>query len=199
MKANLLFSSFPFISGGRVTLSRMSELDLRGLWSIMSNEENFRFTPTGALRSPEDCAKKLRQAEALFRDKEAVVLGVYPQENPQRIIGYLEMANVKPEISSVSVSLTIGEAFWRRGYGSAALQAACAHLMGTLGVNRIEATVLPTNQAGIALLESCRFQREGIIREGFLWPDKGLVDLCLYSLLPIDLKDKPAQPQRFYL
>lgn len=51
MKTSLLFSSFPFITGEKVTLSRMTELDLRALWEIMGDDENYRFAPTAALRS----------------------------------------------------------------------------------------------------------------------------------------------------
>ena len=58
--------------------------------------------------------------------------------------------------------------------------------MGSIGVHRIQAYVLPTNYRGVLVLERCGFVREGTIREGFFWPDKGIVDLTLYSLLPTD-------------
>ena len=62
------------------------------------------------------------------------------------------------------------------------------YLMAAIGVHRIQAYVLPTNHRGILVLERCGFVKEGTIREGFLWPDKGIVDLSLYSLLPTDLR-----------
>ena len=34
MNTDLLFSSYPFISGDRVTLTRITELDLEALWDI---------------------------------------------------------------------------------------------------------------------------------------------------------------------
>ena len=40
--------------------------------------------------------------------------------------------------------------------------------------------------------------KEGTIREGFYWPDKGIVDCVLYSLLPTDLRPKKAGPA-YYL
>ena len=58
------------------------------------------------------------------------------------------------------------------------------------------AMVLPTNYRAVLVLERCGFVKEGTIREGFLWPDKGIVDLTIYSLLPTDRtpKKKPAPP-----
>ena len=44
----------------------------------------------------------------------------------------------------------------------------------------------------------CGFVKEGTIREGFYWPDKGIVDLTVYSLLPTDKKPKSTGPA-YYL
>ena len=74
MKTSLLFSSFPFIASEKVTLTRMTELDLNAMWEIMGDDDNYRFAPTAALRSPAECVLKLRQIEALFRDKAAITL-----------------------------------------------------------------------------------------------------------------------------
>ena len=57
---------------------------------------------------------------------------------------------------------------------------------------------MPINYRAMLVLERCGFVKEGTIREGFLWPDKGIVDLALYSLLPTDLKQKKAGPT-YYL
>ncbi len=198
MKTNLLFSSFPFIAAEKVTLSRMAELDLKELWSMMGDEENYRFAPTAALRSPAECAGKLKQADSLFREKRAVVLGIYPNDRERRLAGVLEILDIDREIGAVTISFTLNRRDTGRGYASAAVRAASEYLMTTIGVNRIQAYVLPTNYRGVLVLERCGFQKEGTIREGFLWPDKGIVDLTLYSLLPSDLKPKKAGPS-YYL
>lgn len=198
MKTNLLFSSFPFIAGEKVTLSRMTELDLKDLWAIMGDDENYRFSPTAALRSPNECITKLRQAESLFREKRAVVLGIYPNGKEHHLAGILEVLDIDPKIESVTVAFTLGQRFTGLGYASSAVRAVSEYLMGTIGVNRIQAYVLPTNYRGVLVLERCSFQKEGTIREGFLWPDKGIVDLTLYSLLPSDLRPKRSGPA-YYL
>ena len=73
MKGSLLFSSYPFITSEKATLTRVTDMDLEALWQILSDEDSHRFTPEAALRSHRECAAKLRQfvyqlynAHALF-------------------------------------------------------------------------------------------------------------------------------------
>lgn len=198
MKTELLFSSFPFITSEKVTLTRMTELDLKPLWEIMGDDENYRFAPTAALRSHTECALKLRQAEMLFREKRAVVLGIYPNGADHRLVGTLEVFDVNEEVDSVTLTFTLNRKDIGKGYASAAVRAVAEYLMNSIGVHRIQAYVLPINYRGVLVLERCGFQKEGTIREGFLWPDKGIVDLSLYSLLPSDLRPK-KQGQTYYL
>lgn len=198
MKTDLLFSSFPFISSDKVTLTKMTELDLKPLWEIMGDDENYRFAPTAALRSPTECNGKLRQAEALFRDKRAVVLGIYPNSGDHRLVGTFEIFDINPTVNAATVTFMLNRRDVGKGYASAAVRAAAEYLMNSIGVHRVQAYVLPINYRGILVLERCGFQKEGTIREGFLWPDKGIVDLSLYSLLPSDLRPK-RQGQAYYL
>lgn len=198
MKTSLLFSSFPFISSEKVTLTRMTEMDLSDLWEIMGDDENYRFAPTAALRSPGECAAKLRQAESLFREKRAIVLGIYPNSGSHQLVGTLEIFDIDPQVEAVSITFTLNRRDTGKGYASSAVRAVTEYLMETIGVHRIQAHVLPINYRGVLVLERCGFQKEGTIREGFLWPDKGVVDLTLYSLLPSDLRPKKGGPA-YYL
>ena len=198
MKTSLLFSSFPFITGEKVTLSRMTELDLRALWEIMGDDENYRFAPTAALRSFSECAPKLRQAEALFREKKAVVLGIYGNEGNHQLVGVFEIFDIDPQVETATIRFTLSRRFLGKGYASGAVREVTEYLMEKVELHRIQAYVLPINYRGILVLERCGFQKEGTIREGFYWPDKGIVDASLYSLLPSDLRPK-KEGQSFYL
>lgn len=199
MKTNLLFSSFPFISSEKVTLSRMTELDLNALWGILGDEDNFRYMPTAALGSMRECSDALRQADRLFREKQAIVLGIYANDRQNKLAGTLKISQIDPEIEAVTINFMLHQECTGLGYATAALRAATEYLMRTVGVHRLQAYVLPINYRGILVLEQCGFVKEGVIREGFLWPDKGLVDLALYSLLPTDLRKKSKQGQTYYL
>ena len=52
-----------------------------------------------------------------------------------------------------------------------------------IGLNRIQAVVMPENQGSEKLLEKAGFQNEGILREYENWGEKGFVDVSIFSLL----------------
>ena len=197
MNTGLLFSSFPFIAGSGLSLTQMTDLDLDAMWEILGDEENFRYAPTGPLAYPELCMVKLRQTQALFNDRMAVMLGIYPIGGSGRLSGIFEIYNIDPQTRSVTVRFTISRASTGKSLATGALRAACSYLIDTIGVNRIQAYVLPANYRGALVLERCGFVKEGTIREGFYWPDKGIVDLCLYSLLPTARRRPTASPHIF--
>ena len=196
MKSSLLFSSYPFITGEKVTLTRVTDMDNESLWQIFSDEDSHRFTPEGALRSPRECAAKLRQYETMFQERRGVVLGIYSTLN--QLVGLLEISHIDPQVESVTLSFILNREFVGQGYASSAVRAACDYLFRTVGVRRIQCLVLPTNYRAVLVLERCGFVKEGTIREGFLWPDKGIVDLTIYSLLPTDRAPKKKGPT-YYL
>lgn len=192
MNTGLLFSSFPFITGQNVSLARMTDLDLPALWDVLGDEENFRYAPTAALPSPDHCRLRLLQAEAMFRDRVAVMLGIYPNGAGNRLAGVFEIYNIDPQTQSVTVRFTLSRTRTGESLATGSLRAAVDYLMVNVGVHRIQAYVLPANYRGVLVLERCGFVKEGTIREGFFWPDKGIVDLSLYSLLPTDLRSKAS-------
>lgn len=191
MNTSLLFSSFPFIAGRNVTLSRMTEVDAEALWAVLGDEENFRYAPTAPLPSPALCAQRIARYDAMFRDRVAIVLGIYPGGGSGPLGGIFEMYNFDTEIQSVTVRFTLSKEFTGQSFATGALRAVIEYLMDSVGVHRIQAYVQPANYRGVLVLERCGFKKEGTIREGFLWPDKGIVDLSLYSLLPTDVRRHP--------
>ena len=193
MKYDLLFSGFPFIKGDKVTLSRMTEMDIKALWSIISDEENYRYLSTAAAASPPECKIRLRQAEQLFRDKRAVTLGIYPAEGDYRLIGVLSLTDFDKKAACCTLSVVMNRKYAGMGYASSAVRAAVEYLLTNIEMGRVQAYVLPANHRAALMLEHCGFKKEGTIRDGFYWDDKGIVDLSLYSLLPVDLRaDKPS-------
>ena len=190
MKTKLLFSSFPFISCEKVTLTQITDLNLDSLWEIMGDDENYRFSPTAALRSREEAAVKLRQIGTLFRDRQMIVLGIFSNDSLNQLLGIFEITGFDTEVNEVTVNFTLGRRHTGFGYASASLRAAVKYLFDTIEVNRIQCYVLPINYRAVLVLERCGFVKEGTIREGFCWPDKGIVDLSLYSMLSSDRRQK---------
>lgn len=198
MKTNLLFSSFPFMTSDKVTLCRMTEPDLPALWPILGDEENYRFMPTAEAKSQRECGLYLRQAEQLFKERRAVFLGIYPAQGEHRLIGVFHITDIDPQVECATLSLILHPLFTGQGYASGALRTAVDYLMGPVELRRLQAYVMPTNYRAVLALERSGFQKEGTIREGFYWPDKGIVDLSVYSLLPSDRRPKGSGQTNYF-
>jgi ribosomal-protein-alanine N-acetyltransferase len=60
---------------------------------------------------------------------------------------------------------------------------------GSIGINRIQAFVMPENIKSQNVLQRNGFVKEGTIRQGHVWKGHGVVDLILYSLLKTDIEE----------
>jgi ribosomal-protein-alanine N-acetyltransferase len=82
------------------------------------------------------------------------------------LIGGVTLSNIRYGASvSASVGYWIGSDYLRRGYGTAAMEAALHHAFERLSLHRVEAACQPANAGSKALLLKTRFQQEGYARD----------------------------------
>ena len=128
MKTSLLFSSYPFINSEKVTLTRITDMDLEALWQILGDEESHRFTAEGPLDSHRECARRLRRFDTMFQDQRGVVLGIYSTLN--QLVGLMKISNINPEVGAVN------SAFWAVcGFNAATFavgEVAACYVLGTV-------------------------------------------------------------------
>ena len=115
---------------------------------------------------------------------------LYLKEDPSTIIGTVCFRNiVKPIYSACQVGYKMDKAYTGRGYCTEALKAGINIMFDDLGIHRVEAMVLPDNDASIAILEHIGFKREGHLRDKLMiqgtWRDH-----YLYGLLAEDYMTK---------
>ncbi|MCR4611318.1 MAG: GNAT family N-acetyltransferase [Lachnospiraceae bacterium] len=108
---------------------------------------------------------------------------IYRKEDPDNIIGTVCFRNIaKPIYSACQVGYRMDKAFTGYGYCTEALRAGINIMFNDLGLHRIEAMVLPDNEASIAILRKLGFKKEALLREKLMiqgvWRDH-----FLYSLL----------------
>ncbi len=114
--------------------------------------------------------------ELLLR-KEVIRFFLFEKANPLKIVGTVAFRNISfaPHLLSAQVGYKIDRASRRRGFAREALSTGCDIMLNDLGLHRIEATVLPDNEASCRLLEGLGFEREGLlkskIRLNGVWKD----------------------------
>ena len=90
---------------------------------------------------------------------------------------HFQAAGFKAEIGD-----DLGRDYWHQGYMSEALRAMLAYGFETLKLNRIEALVMPENEASATLLRRLGFSEEGVLRE-YAYFKGEYHDLRFFSLL----------------
>lgn len=82
------------------------------------------------------------------------------------LLGAITASNIRRGAAQMcSMGYWIGKPYARQGYMGQALNATVGHAFNGLGLHRVEAACLPSNQASIALLRRCGFSEEGLARK----------------------------------
>lgn len=130
--------------------------------------------------------------EALERSKAtASTRFVIVRKSDERLLGGMSVNNiVRGAFQSASVGYWIAEPFARQGYTTEALQLALWHCFEELDLHRVEANVMPHNQASLSLIARAGFRREGFSRR-FLringeWRDHERWALLVEDYSPLD-------------
>lgn len=117
---------------------------------------------------------------------EGVYRGVFRAAPPGRLVGGLTLSNVRRGVTqAATLGYWLGADHTGRGYMSATLAAVVPFAFDVLGLHRLEAAIMPTNQPSLRVIERAGFRREGLAR-GYLKIDGRWQDHLLYALLAGD-------------
>ncbi len=105
-----------------------------------------------------------------------------------RLVGGVSMSNIRRGVAqSASLGYWMGAPFARHGYMTEALEAVLDFGFNSLGLHRIEAACLPSNQASRGLLAKVGFREEGYARE-YLRINGVWQDHVLFAILRTDAR-----------
>jgi ribosomal-protein-alanine N-acetyltransferase len=80
----------------------------------------------------------------------------------QCIVGYIGINEiVRGAFQSAYLGYWIGAPYRRRGYGTEAVSLAISRALGELGLHRVEANIISTNVASLAIARRCGMRKEG--------------------------------------
>lgn len=129
--------------------------------------------------------RRLRRQAGEWRDDEAYSFLTFEQHTEQ-VVGGIGLTNVRRGVAQMgSMGYWVGRPFARRGYTSEAARLLLSFAFGQLGLHRVEAACLPTNEASSGVLEKVGFTREGYARAYLRINDKW-ADHLLYAILRDD-------------
>ena len=183
------YEQFPHIVADEITLRKIVVSDLDSLFEIYSNEKLFQFSPVKLKKNKETVANMIGHFERDFNKRKNIILGICLNNEPNNIVGVAEIFDYSHDVNMITIGYTLNDRFWGKGIATKTVKAMTNYLSNDIGINRIQAFVMPENIKSQNVLQRNSFVKEGIIRQGYVWKGQGVVDLILYSLLKSDITE----------
>ena len=139
-------------------------------WVRLRQESRAFLAPWEPLPPANEYSKFSFRARIKHYQQQAKNDSAYPffifHHEKDHLLGAITASNIRRGAAQMcSMGYWIGMPYARQGYMSHALNALVGHAFNGLGLHRVEAACLPSNQASIALLRRSGFSEEGLARK----------------------------------
>ena len=179
MSRTAVFARFPRLETERLRLRRLQVGDADALLRVFGDDAVTRYYDLPTLTARADALEIIDRAAHRFRREEGIRWGVTrPQENV--VLGTVGLTFDNSYRGSVGYELA--SAYWRQGIMTEALTAVLTFAFERAGLHRIQALVMPGNEASMGLLRKMGFVHEGLLRD-YLFFKGAYQDLHSFSLL----------------
>lgn len=183
MRFDLLFERYPYLESDELILKKIEHEDIDSFFELCSDDDLYEYKPGKAKKNKKSVDNMIDHYERDFNKQKIIFLGIYLKSESMKLIGLGEIFDFDKKASVVTFGYTINKNYWGNGYATRYTKMILEYLIKTIEVNRVQAFVMPENRRSHNVLKRCGFTKEGTIRQGYIWKDKGLVDLTLYSVL----------------
>ena len=176
----------PVIRGKGVYLRYPRIADFKS-WARLRGESREFLTPWEPSWASDELTKgafrrRIKRYQKETRQDSAYAFFVFRNED-DTLIGGCTLSNVRRGVTQCcALGYWIGERFARQGYMFDAVTALIPFIFTILGLHRIEAACLPTNEASKNLLAKAGFRQEGFARR-YLQINGDWRDHVLFALL----------------
>jgi len=182
MSLETVFQSFPQIITENLVLRKIQLADSEALFRILADERVMQYYDDETFREIKQASEQIEAWENGYKSRRCIRWGITCKDDPI-LIGTCGYYGFHTWHMRAGIGYELACSSWRKGIMTEALNAILDLGFMDLGLNRIEAVVIPENIPSIKLLEKLGFTGEGILREYENWGTKGFTDLCMLALL----------------
>jgi ribosomal-protein-alanine N-acetyltransferase len=131
------------------------------------------------------------------RSHGGVLFGIFEREGePHRLVGRISVSGIVRGIwQNGFVGYSIAHCRAGRGYMTEALRRVVLYGFGELGLHRLQASIIPRNDASLRVAEKCRFRREGLalryLKINERWEDHEIFAITADEVRPGYPRDTP--------
>ncbi len=176
----------PVIEGSNVYLRYPRLADYPG-WAAVRSESRAFLAPWEPVWASDELSKgafrrRIKRYQRETRLDSAYAFFVFGRDD-DTLMGGCTLSNVRRGVTQCcALGYWIGERFARQGHMFDAVRALVPFIFSTLGLHRIEAACLPSNEPSKNLLAKVGFRQEGLAR-GYLQINGEWRDHALFALL----------------
>ncbi|MCI1613425.1 MULTISPECIES: GNAT family N-acetyltransferase [Heyndrickxia] len=182
MNIEKIFNEFPILIADEISLLKIEEDHLDDVFAIYNNEQVFEFCGIIPKHNKATVKKMISHFERDFNNKKRIKWGIVTRSE-YKLVGIVEAFDFNQKINMVTIGYYLAEDYWGKGIASAAVSKVVEFLFNEVDVNRIQADVMPLNDASKKVLLKNGFLKEGLLREATIWSGKGIIDIEIYSIL----------------
>lgn len=170
------------ILGKRIVLRAIEAEDLPLLHEWSNDPEVAH--GLGDVNFPSSFRQQEQWFERMQSDKHTIRLAIQVKDGP--LIGYTGFWSIHWRDRRAEHGIVIGDrTISGKGYGKEAIFACARYAFEEMGLYRLDATILETNQASVKAYQACGFQIEGLLRQHALREGKR-VNRIILGLLATD-------------
>jgi [ribosomal protein S5]-alanine N-acetyltransferase len=175
------FTVFPVLETDRFLLRESTLMDARDIFAVFGDEAVTRFYNVSTFTDIQQAREVVQSRQRRFEAGQGVRWAIARKED-NRVIGSCGFANWVREWRKAELGYELGSDWWGRGIMTECLREALRYAFRRMNLNRVEAMVMPGNDASVRVLHKLGFSEEGLLREFGIWKGKPQ-DLRLFSLL----------------
>lgn len=189
MNLDAVFDTFPHLETERLILREICPGDAKSLFTVLGDEAVTEFYDDEVFREVFQASEQIDAWAAGFRARRCVRWGI-AQRGKGEIVGTCGYYGFHTWHKRAGLGYELARSLWQQGIMTEALGEIIRFGFERIGLNRIEAVVMPKNEGSVKLLAGLGFHQEGVLREYENWGDKGCVDLIMFSLLKHEYQDE---------
>lgn len=155
------FGALPEVNHELVLLRPIVEADLAVWYAYLSTPVVFEHTSWN-LSSCSELSPYVWAPEA-FTESSLLRLAIALRSTGE-LVGTAGFHTVSPQNLSAELAFDLAPTVWGKGVATCVCQSLVAWAHASVGVVRVQATVLESNARSAAVLERCGFLREGLLR-----------------------------------
>lgn len=188
MNLDAVFGQFPILKSDTLTLKKVEEHHLEEVYDIYSNDTVFENCGIIPKYNKATVKNMIGHFERDFNKRSRIKWGIVTNEDSERVVGIMEAFDFNQKVNMATIGYFLAESQWGQGIAAEATRIVVKFLFEEVGVNRIQAEVMPANERSKRVLLKNGFIKEGTLRQASLWSGKGIVDLEIYGLLQEEYK-----------